>query len=290
MERIVTEPGWERVLAARRLNSVGAFYRLREGVAFTRSGSTEVRRCEWLVDGQPRAVFLKKYWANNWRQLWSGFGRGAFLGRSKVRREFENLRWLRAHGLDAPEPIAYGEERRGRWLLRSFLLSAAVRDALPLDAFIRDRLPGMSPPATARAARRELLLRLADSVRRLHDARFVHHDLFWRNILLSGARLDHFYLIDAHKGRCWWPWAETASRAKDLATLDAPAPWFFRRSERLRFLLHYRQHARLTAADKQLIRRVLRIAAPLRERQRRRVAGANRPGEIAKVASTDDFR
>lgn len=289
MERMVTEAGWERVLAAQRLNSVGAFYRLRDGVLFTRSGSTEVRRCDFLKDGQPRAVFLKKYWANNWRQLWSGFFRGAFLGRSKVRREFENLRWLRAHGLDAPEPIAYGEERRGRWLLRSFLLSAAVPEALPLDAFVRDYLPGLSPPA-ARAARRELLLRLADYVRRLHAARFVHHDLFWRNILLSGARLDHFYLIDAHKGRRWWSWADTPSRAKDLATLDAPAPWFFRRGERLRFLLRYREHPRLTATDKQLIRRVLRIAAPLRERQRRRVLSAPRAGDTAPLTTVDEHQ
>jgi tRNA A-37 threonylcarbamoyl transferase component Bud32 len=288
MERMVTEPGWERVLAAQRLHSVGAFYRLRDGVLFTRSGSTEVRRCQFLKDGQPHAVFLKKYWANNWRQLWSGFWRGTFFGRSKVRREFENLRWLRAHGLDAPEPIAYGEERRGRWLIRSFLLSAAVPDALPLDAFVRDHLPRLSPPA-AQLARRELLDRLADYVRRLHAAHFVHHDLFWRNILLSGAQLDHFYLIDAHKGRRWRPWAETASRAKDLATLDAPAPWFFRRSERLRFLLRYRQHARLPAADKPFIRRVLRIAAPLRERQRRRVVDASRPDHAERVSAADEF-
>jgi hypothetical protein len=56
-----------------------------------------------------------------------------------------------------------------------------------------------------------------------------------------------------------------------LATLDAPAPWFFRRTERLRFFLRYRRHPHLTAADKKLLRRVLKLAEPLREKQLGRV-------------------
>jgi aminoglycoside/choline kinase family phosphotransferase len=36
--------------------------------------------------------------------------------------------------------------------------------------------------------RAQMLERLADATRRLHDRHFVHHDYFWRNILLSHAR------------------------------------------------------------------------------------------------------
>jgi hypothetical protein len=107
----------------------------------------------------------------------------------------------------------------------------------------------------------------------------VHHDYFWRNIILTGKSLSRFFLIDAHKGGLWRPCAERWSRAKDLATLDAPAPHFFRRTERLRFFLRYVGHASLTAADKKLIRRALKIAAPLRERQYRRVQRAQRINE-----------
>ena len=168
--------------------------------------------------------------------------------------------------------MAYGEERRAGWLLRSFLISEGVSNPMPLHIFIRDRLPAL-PPEEARRARRELIERLAHCTRRLHEHGFVHHDYFWRNILLSGGDLTRFFLIDAHKGRCWRPGGEQRGRAKDLAALDAPAPRFFRRTERLRFFLHYRGHRRLDAEDKALLRLALRRAAPMREKQLRRVLG-----------------
>jgi hypothetical protein len=185
-------------------------------------------------------------------------------------------------------------------LLRSFLISEGVFNPMPLDVFIRDRLPAL-PLEESRRVRRELIERLAHCTRRLHEHGFVHHDYFWRNILLSGGELTRFFLIDAHKGRCWRPGGERPSRAKDLAALDAPAPRFFRRTERLRFFLLYRGHPpsavavserpglasnasllprtgrQLDAQDKALLRLALRLAAPMREKQLRRALGLGRP-------------
>jgi hypothetical protein len=274
-EKIIVAPGWQNLLRARGLDSVEAVYRMADGEVITRSGSTEVRRIELSNGGAARTVFIKKYWAVAARQLWSGALRGTFLGRSKARREFENLDRLRAWDLDAPSPVAYGEERRAGWLMRSFLISEGVPDPLPLDVFVRDFIP-RQPETQRRVVRRELIQRLADYTRRFHQCRFVHHDCFWRNILLSGSSFEHFWLIDAHKGRRWLPGTQFRSRAKDLATLDAPAPHFFRRTERLRFFLSYAGRTKLTGKDKQLIRRVLRLAAPLREQQLRRVLEGRR--------------
>jgi tRNA A-37 threonylcarbamoyl transferase component Bud32 len=272
-DKLVIAPGWESLLRAQQWDRVRSFFEITPGAAVTRSGSTEVRRLTVGEGPNRRILFLKKYWVNRPAQLWRGLFRGTFFGRSKVRREYENLARLRRWGLDAPPPVAYGEERCARWLLRSLLLSEGVPDPRPLDLFIRDDLPAL-PPAQQRHRRRELILRLADYTRRLHDHRFVHHDYFWRNIILTGQSLDHFHLIDAHKGRCWRPWEANRCRAKDLAALDAPAPRFFRRTERLRFFLAYSGHARLTVADKQLIRGVLGQAGPLRGPQLQRVRDA----------------
>jgi tRNA A-37 threonylcarbamoyl transferase component Bud32 len=272
-DKLVIAPGWESLLRSQRWDAVAAVFEVTAGRAVTRSGSTEVRRLAVGEGPNQRILFLKKYWVNRPAQLWSGMLRGTFFGRSKVRREYENLARLRGWGLDAPPPVAYGEERCARWLLRSFLLSEGVPDPRPLDVFIRDDLRVLLP-AEQRLRRRELIRRLADYTRRLQHHRFVHHDYFWRNILLTGRSLDHFHLIDAHKGRCWRSWEAGACQVKDLAALDAPAPWFFRRTERLRFFLAYREHTRLTFADKQLIRRVLRQAGPLRGPQLQRVQDA----------------
>ncbi|MCG3150021.1 MAG: hypothetical protein PCFJNLEI_03488 [Verrucomicrobiae bacterium] len=235
--KLVVTPGWQEILPAN-------LYTLDAGTVVKRGNSTEVRRVE--LGG--KTVFIKKYWANNFGQLWSGALRGTLFGKTKARREYENLVRLREWGFDAPAPVAYGEERRAGWVVRSCLVSEAIPAAVSLDEH------------------RQIPLELADYVRRLHAHNFVHHDLYWRNIILSGNR---FFLLDAHKGG-------PGDTAHDLATLDAAAPFFFRRSQRLRFFLRYRQHDRLTDDDKQLLRRVLALAAPQRDRQLKRIREARR--------------
>ena len=283
--KVVVSPGWEESLRAQGLDTVEGVYRFRGGEVFAHAPSTEVRRVELPTPASsspasarssasgPRVIFIKKYWIQERSQLWSGMLRGTFLGVPKVRREFRNLERLRAWNLDAPAAVAFGEDRRAGWLLRSFLISEAVPDALPLQVFIRERLASL-PPAEAAVRRLELIDRLADCTRRLHANRFVHHDYFWRNILLHGESLEHFFLIDAHKGRAWIPGGERRGRASDLAALDAPAPWFFRRTERLRFFLRYLGRPRLDAPGRRLLRATLALAQPMREKQLRRVRPA----------------
>lgn len=274
---LVINPEWRAVLSGQHLASVESVYALR-GRLVKAGKATEVQCVELPDRGASRDVYIKKYWYPTSRLRWSGFYRGTFFGTSKVRREYENLARLRSWGLDAPSPVAYGEERRAGWLHRSFLISESIPASLSLDLFIRDVLPTLSPPERRRQ-RAELIRALADYTRRMHEHRFVHHDYFWRNILLSGHSLVNFFLIDSHKGCPWKSWAELRGRAKDLATLDSPAPWYFRRSERLRFFLIYRCHPRLTLADKTLLRLVLQLAAPMRQSQRNRVDRAQPASE-----------
>jgi len=280
--RVVIAPEWQAPLHAHQMDSVEAVYALQSGTVLKPGATTEVRRLEWLAQGARRQVYIKKYWYPTFGDRWSGLYRGTLFGVSKVRREFENLVRLREWGLDAPAPLAYGEERQGGWLHRSFLISEGIHDPLSLDLFIRDFLPSL-PASEQRHSRRELIERLADYTRRMHEHHFVHHDFFWRNILLSGRSLTHFFLIDSHKGGCWTPWMEYRSRAKDLATLDAPAPSFFRRTERLRFFLRHRGHPRLTRDDKSLLRLVLSVAEPMRATQLLRVRRAKSLSAPAEV-------
>ena len=274
-EKTVVVPEFQVLLREQGLDNVEGVYRHATGDVVTQSGTTEVRRVTLDSILDTPIIFIKKYWVTRPAQLWSGMLRGTFFGRSKVRSEFANLLQLREWRLDAPEPIAYGEERKGGWLVRSFLISRSVPNPKPLHVFIRDALADRAT-GESRCVRRELVDKLAAYTLRLHEHQFVHHDFFWRNILLSGDSLDHFFLIDAHKGRKWLPWKERRSRAEDLAALDAPAPRFFRRAERLRFFLLYRKHRRLDQDDKALLRLVLQLAEPMREKQLRRVLSLGR--------------
>jgi tRNA A-37 threonylcarbamoyl transferase component Bud32 len=280
-ERVVIAPDWQTLLRTHQLDSVAAVYALQTGATLKHGSATELRHLEFREDGVRRELYLKKYWYPTFAHRWSGSYRGTLLGVSKVRREFENLARLRAWGLDAPAPVAYGEERSAGWLLRSFLISEGVHNPLPLDLFIRDHLPTI-PSSEQQLLRRTMITSLADYTCRMHEHSFVHHDYFWRNILLSGTSPARFFPIDSHKGRCWKSWLELRSRAKDLATLDAPAPSFFRRGERLRFFLRYRGHPHLTGDDKHLLRLILRLAEPMRSAQRQRVRQAKSRSESVK--------
>lgn len=278
---VMPYPGWNKLLDRHGLLDIDALYQSRAGTVLKGGAATELRRVELRDEKRTHVLYIKKYWYPTTKLRWSGFYRGTFFGTSKVRREYENLEQLRAWGLDAPAPVAYGEERRNGWLLRSYLISEGVPDPLSLDLFIRDVLPTL-PPAERPRQREDLVRALADYTKRLHDHLFVHHDYFWRNILLSGKSLAHFFLIDSHKGCTWNSWADARNRAKDLATLDAPAPWYFRRSERLRFFLTYLGHERLRPADKDLLRLVLKLAEPMRTGQLNRVRQARPVSELTK--------
>ncbi|MCX8090704.1 MAG: hypothetical protein N3I86_07185, partial [Verrucomicrobiae bacterium] len=109
--------------------------------------------------------------------------------------------------------------------------------------------------------REALLQQLARATRCIHQAGFFHHDLFWRNILVTrasdGAPL--VWWIDCPRGGFdrWSP-RRWRRRLRDLAALDKVAVAVCTRAERMRFMRLYLGRARLDAPAKRLIRAVLR--------------------------------
>jgi len=266
-------PGWEARLRAAGLNSFEPAFLGEQGTVVRRSGSSEVRRVE--VEGARQVLFLKKSWVTRWAQLRSRVFRGMLFGASQVRREFANLARLHEWQLTEAMPVAFGEERRAGWLWRSFLITTGIAEPMPVDAFIRDVLPRLAG-AERRSVRGELLRQVARLTRVMHARQFTHGDLYWRNLVIAGNELARLSLIDMPRGRSHRRELSVAARASDLAALDAPAQRFFRRSERLRFLLDYRQTRRLDAGGKELIRQVLKAAEPMRRKQLAHV-GADAP-------------
>lgn len=266
-------PGWEARLRAAGLNSFEPAFLGEQGTVVRRSGSSEVRRVE--VEGARQVLFLKKSWVTRWAQLRSRVFRGMLFGASQVRREFANLARLHEWQLTEAMPLAFGEERRAGWLWRSFLITTGIAEPMPVDAFIRDVLPRLAG-AERRSVRGELLRQVARLTRVMHARQFTHGDLYWRNLVIADNELARLSLIDMPRGRSHRRELSVAARASDLAALDAPAQRFFRRSERLRFLLDYRQTRRLDAGGKELIRQVLKAAEPMRRKQLAHV-GADAP-------------
>ncbi len=92
-------------------------------------------------------------------------------------REFDNLGWLRAHGLHAPEPLAAGALWRAGLPRFQFLFTRAVAGAETLEEFLAG--------GAQREGRAKVLDELARETARMHALGFVHHDLFPRNLLVA---------------------------------------------------------------------------------------------------------
>jgi hypothetical protein len=158
------------------------------------------------VELGPRAAWLKAGSLGG-RAAWRYGLRRALVRLAPPRvRELQNLAWLRARLFRAPEPLAAGYIARGLRLRFQFLVTARVEGVRPLDEAL-DHAAG-----EARAA---LLAELAREVARMHALRFVHHDLYLRNVLVTPPHVGEgdprrLMFVDAWRGGPHYPWRDAA--------------------------------------------------------------------------------
>ena len=190
--------------------------------------------------------YVKRYWG-------AGKGLRRFIGRPRVKAEWQNLNHFAKWGIPTAEIVAYGLERRAGAFLRGALITRELENTCDLammawhgDARLRD------------AAWVDLISRqLARATRTLHDHHFTHNDLKWRNLLVNEA--GELFFIDCPTGSFWWGPLLRYRIDKDLACLDKVASQVLSRSQRLRFFLQYLGRERLSAADKHQARRILKF-------------------------------
>lgn len=180
-----------------------------------------------------------------------------YLGRSRVRAEWENLLLFQQWGIATPPMLAWGEERSGVRYRRGALVTIEVPHAVDLKKLsIRHAAYFFQ-----RAHFREMARQVADYTRRMHEHGFAHGDLNWRNILVSynpatpdlPARVVFF---DCPAGRFWWGPFLQRRILKDLAHLDKMARTCLPLRWRLWFFKQYTGRSRLTPADRQLLHKI----------------------------------
>ena len=202
-----------------------------------------------MPDGPDLAVFYKRY--HYGRSSWKFWGR-----KSKARREFENYDVFARLEVSAAERVACGEERDWLGRLRSaFIITRAVPGAQTLTEFLHRHCPDRSSPAS-RGLRDSVLRQLAAMTRRIHGVKFFHHDLVWRNVLVTRQSPDEpkVWWIDCPRGSFGaWPPLNRRRALKDLALLNKSAIHGCTARERLQFVKHYLERARLNDEVRRLI-------------------------------------
>ena len=193
-------------------------------------------------------------------KIYASRGRGLrrWLGRSRLRAEWENLELFASFGIPTAEIVAYGEKVLGTY--QGAIVTRGLVGSRDLAILAQEG----SPLLDDRRWRLAVIYELSQSVHTLHSAGFIHGDLKWRNILVDvnngvDKEIPTVYLIDCPMGRMLWGPMRTRGIIKDLACLDKMAKYNLTRTDRLRFYLAYAGIDRLQANDKRIIRKVLRF-------------------------------
>lgn len=188
--------------------------------------------------------YVKRYWG-------AGKGLRRFVGRPRVKAEWQNLMLFRRWGIPTAPIVAYGMERRGGAFLRGALITRELEQTEDLALLAASHDPRLRD----RRWVHEISLQLARSTREMHDRGFAHNDLKWRNLLVDSQR--RLYLIDCPTGAFWRGPFLQRRIVKDLACLDKVAKYQLTRTQRLKFYLQYCQRSRLAPQDKPRIRQIL---------------------------------
>lgn len=230
-------PGYEALAAD--FGSVEAVFAL-EGERLTRDPLSEVIR-------------VRRDGVNYYVKRYTGAGKGLrrYLGRPRIKAEWQNLRQFAKWGIPTAEVVAHGLERNGL----AFGRGAMITRELPRTEDLSVLAERNDPRLSDRGWVDHLSRQLAGHTRVMHDHHFAHNDLKWRNLLVDDQ--GTLFFIDCPTGDFWRGFMLRHRVIKDLACLDKVAKYHLSATQRLRFYLYYRGHARLNAADRKRIRLVV---------------------------------
>jgi len=213
-----------------------------EGKRLTRDPLSEVV----LIERDGVRYYVKRYWG-------AGKGLRRYIGRPRVKAEWQNLKHFAKWGIPTAPIVGYGLERKAGAFVRGALITRELEHTRDLAVMAKQGDERLRDAGWVDGISRQL----ARATRALHDHHFAHNDLKWRNLLVNeNAEL---FLIDCPTGSFWWGPLLRYRIVKDLACLDKVASKVLSRSQRLRFFLQYRGRERLSAGDKRRVRQIVKF-------------------------------
>lgn len=176
-----------------------------------------------------------------------------WIGHSRLLTEWKNLLLFHQWGIAAAQPVAVGTEKSRLIFLRGALITQEVPDTENLAELANRKDGRLTDPQWIKTVSGQV----AHAARTMHQHRFAHGDMKWRNILVTRGENPGVYLIDCPAGRFWIPPFLQYRKNKDIACLDKYGHNVLSRTQRLRFYLNYLDRKRLTKKDKKNIRHII---------------------------------
>ena len=206
-------------------------------------------------DPLSEVIRVERGGVNYYVKRYTGAGKGLrrYLGRPRVKSEWQNLKRFAKWGIPTAEVVAWGLERSGAAYARGALITRELPNTRDLSELADNHDPLLKDRLWVDGVSRQL----ARYTRIMHDHRFTHNDLKWRNLLIDDqAKL---YLIDCPNGDFWRGFWLKYRITKDLACLDKVAKYHLSATQRLRFYFQYTGRTMLNAADKERVRHIVRF-------------------------------
>jgi hypothetical protein len=243
-------PRYQTALCAEGTDPYDSVARLRPADDLVEKQGRSTARYLIDVEGQQVGIYLKKYprlpW---WTRTWSA--ESEFPGP----REWTRMLEVQELGIRTAEPIVAGADRKHA--CKSILATRELAGYQELHKFIPPRFAG---PLTEEAWRlkQRLIARLADTARRLHEARMFHLDFYLCHFFIreDAREPDGFdlVLIDllrlTRSRRSRW---QVKDLAQFLFSSDLPG---IDPEDRMQFFKLYCGSDRLSGADRRLLLRV----------------------------------
>jgi tRNA A-37 threonylcarbamoyl transferase component Bud32 len=176
-----------------------------------------------------------------------------YIGRSKVRSEWENLLFFKKLGIPVPELVACGQDIHLGLFNRGAIITNEVKNSSDLATLARNE----SDFIKNKAWMEYVGLLYSDYAKRIHQNKFIHADLKWRNILVTKDSKPEVYFIDCPTGRKLFGPFFNHWRIKDLACLDQIARDHLKGTTRLKLYKNYTGRNNLSEKDKKIIRKIL---------------------------------
>jgi heptose I phosphotransferase len=263
------------------LRTLDSFLRLEAGQPISRKRG----RCTVVIEREGRRFYLKRS-AVHPRELLKNLLRG-HVNQPGPLHEAAAALAIRETGLRTVHVAAFGVRRRLGLETEAFILIEHLYDHESVEAAARRQ---WAPPLAGSryAAKRQLLLQLADFTARFHAEGFHHQDYYLSHLFTDPA--GHVAVIDVqrviHRKRL-----RPRQRVKDLAQLHFSGLFIERvtRADALRFYLRYRGRQRaieLDARDRRVIRAVRRKVAGIARHTVKLLARRRRRGEIPPADAT----
>ncbi|GAB4223043.1 MAG: lipopolysaccharide kinase InaA family protein [Gammaproteobacteria bacterium] len=177
-----------------------------------------------------------------------------YIGRSRIRGEWENMQFFQQLNIAIPDIVAYGQQQQTVGQLRGVIVTKELTNSMDLATMARERHSLLRNYEWVKQVSQQLAL----ATQKMHHHKFAHGDLKWRNILVTLDTQPKVHLIDCPLGKKYRSFMFAKYRIKDLACLDKIAKFTLSRPQRLRFYKYYASRRKLTIEDKFIIKKILR--------------------------------